>query len=165
MTKRIPIDRIIDFAAGRLSREEALALFDQIERDEQASKDLEMITATMDLLDKEGDSLSAQRVARPPAVSSQIRALISSLFAKFRAHPVLSGVAGFTFVFAALMIMIPPSSPYGTLASLHDVDFGATVRGVESEDFEAACGLYREGKYEEAIKLFERYIRAFPRST
>jgi outer membrane protein assembly factor BamD (BamD/ComL family) len=62
------------------------------------------------------------------------------------------------------MILVPPSSPYSELASLREFDFGATVRGVELEEFELAFSLYREGRYEESIGLFERYIRAFPRS-
>ena len=164
MSKRIPINRIVDFAAGRLSREESLALLDRIEQDEQASKDLEMVAATMDLLENEGDALSAGSLRQPDTVSFRLHSFVSSLVPKFRAHPVLSGAAAFALVLVALMIMIPPSSPYGTLASLHDFDFGATVRGVELENFGAAFDLYREGKYGESIKLFERYIRAFPQS-
>ncbi len=162
MSERIPIGKIVDFAAGRLSREESLAVLDQIEHDEQASQDLELVASMMDLEEKERIVLAAEVAGQHATMLSRLRSLVFPVLPKFRAHPVLSGAAAFAVVFAALMIMLPLSSPYGTFASLHDFDFGATVRGVELEDFDVAFDLYREGKYEESIKLFERYIRAFP---
>src|SRR5512141_3417711 len=98
MGKRIPIDRIVDFAAGRLSKEEALALLDRIENDEQASRDLEMVTAAMDLFEKEGEALSAERTVEPEPLLVRARAFVTSILLKMRAHPVLSGAAAFAFV-------------------------------------------------------------------
>jgi tetratricopeptide (TPR) repeat protein len=164
MRKKIPIDRIVDFASGQLSREESLALLNEIEHDQQASQDLDLIASMMDVVETEGDNLFAEKTAKPESVFSRLRSFGSSLLPKLRAHPVLSGAAAFAAVLAAIMVMLPQSSPYGTMASVRDYDFGATVRGVELEDFNAAFDLYREGEYEESIKLFERYIRAFPRS-
>jgi len=164
MRKKIPISKIVDFAAGRLSREESLALLDEIEHDQHASQDLDLIASMMDVIEKEGDGLLAERVARPVTFRSQLRSFVSSLVPKIQAHPVFSGAAAFAAVFAALMLLLPPSSPYGTLASLRDFDFGATVRGIELQGFDVAFDLYREGDYEESAKMFERYIRAFPRS-
>jgi hypothetical protein len=54
MSEKIPIDKIVDFAAGRLSREESLALLDQIEHDPQASQDLDLIASMMEVIDKDG---------------------------------------------------------------------------------------------------------------
>jgi hypothetical protein len=164
MRKRVSIDKIVDFAAGRLSREDSLALLDRIEHDEQASQDLDLVTSMMNVMEKEGDALSAERVAKREDLLSRVWSGVSSLLPRLHAHPVLSGAAAFALVLAALMILLPPSSPYGALASLRDFDFAATVRGVDLEDFEAAFDLYRGGKYKESVKLFERYLRAFPRS-
>ncbi len=164
MSKKIPIARIVDFASGRLGREESLALLKEIEHDQQASQDLDLIASMMDVIEAGGDSLFEENAAKPAGVFSRLRSFGSSLLPKLQSHPVLSGAAAFAAVFAALMLMLPQSSPYGTMASLRDFDFGASVRGVELEDFDVAFELYREGKYEESIRLFERYIRAFPRS-
>ena len=164
MNEKIPIDRIVDFAAGRLSREESLALLEQIERDPQASQDLDLIASMMEVVDKDGKELFGGARETVPSVFSRVRSAITSILPKLRSHPVLSGAAAFAAAFGALMLLIPASSPYGTVASLHDFDFGATVRGVEVEEFNVGFDLYREGKYEETIRLFERYIRAFPNS-
>jgi hypothetical protein len=164
MKKKIPVDKIVDFASGRLSREESLAILDVVEEDEQASADFEMVTSIMGVVEEEGAALSAERSRRQEKSHFWLWELLASLGHKFRVHPVLSGAASFAIVLALLMIMVPHSSPYGVLASTDDFDFGATVRGVDLEDFEVPFAMYGEGKYEESIRLFERYIRAYPRS-
>lgn len=165
MSKRIPIARIVDFAGGRLSREESLALLDRIEHDKQASQDLDLVASMMDVVAKEGDALSTERAVGQKPLLARIRSYVSSILPEFRSHPVLSGSAAFALALAALMILLPPSSPYGSLASLHDFDFAATIRGVGPVEFEVAFDQYREGNYEESARLFERYTRAFPHST
>jgi tetratricopeptide (TPR) repeat protein len=164
MSEKIPIDKIVDFAAGRLSREESLALLDQIEHDPQASQDLDLIASMMEIIDKDGKELFKSRPEVFSSFFSRLKAIISSAALKLRSHPVLSGAVAFAAVFVALMLMLPPSSPYGNLASLNDFDLGATVRGVGLEEFNVGFDLYHRGNYEESIRLFERYIRAFPKS-
>jgi hypothetical protein len=165
MGKQIPIDQIVDFAGGRLSREEALALLDRIEHDERASEELDLVASMMDVVVKEGDALSAERTAARKPLLARMRSFGSSLLPEMQSHPILSGTAAFALALAALMILLPPSSPYGSLASLDDFDFAATVRGVGTGEFEVAFDQYREGKYEESARLFDRYTRAFPHST
>ena len=161
MTSRVPLDKIVDLASGRLGKEEALALLDQLEHDEHASRDLDLVTSMMDVVEQEGDALAVERSSRPATILSRLRSFADSLTPRLKAHPVLSGVAAFAAVFGALMIVVPSSSPYGPLASMQDFNFGATVRGVDLEDFSSAFDLYQKGKYDDSIRLFERYIRAF----
>ena len=164
MSRNIPIGKIVDFAAGRLSREESLALLEVIEHDRQASQDLELIASLMDVVEKDGEELFEGEILDHPRVLSRLRSFASNLLQRLRAHPVLSGAAAFAVVFAAVMLMLPMSSPYGSIASVRDFDFGASVRGVELEEFAVAFELYRQGRFDESARQFERYLRAFPRS-
>jgi tetratricopeptide (TPR) repeat protein len=164
MKKRIPVSRIVDLARGELSPEESLKLLQEIEQDERASRDLDIVASMVDVVDREGDSLFAAGSTRAETLSSRATSFIVSIARWLKGRPVYAGVAAFVVVFALIVIMLPPASPYASLASIREFDFSATVRGVELADVEAALEHYREGRYQEAIKLLERYVRAFPRS-
>lgn len=165
MSKRVPTSKITDFAAGHLNREESLALLAEIERDEDASRELDLVASMMEVSRREGADLFVEPGLERARVHSLFLSLVWDwLFPKFREYPALSGVVAFAVVLALLLALVPPSSPYGDFASVRDFDYGETVRGVDLPELERALGLCNRGEYEDAAKLFERQARAFPRS-
>jgi tetratricopeptide (TPR) repeat protein len=54
------------------------------------------------------------------------------------------------------------TSKYYPLTVIDRVALEPTTRGQVDEEYDRACGLVALGKYTEAIRAFERFIRAYP---
>ena len=151
-----------DFALGRLSPEESLKLLDEIENDPEASRQLELVTELMNVVDSHGAEVFEGRIP-VGMVSTRWSNLGAGLMRFFKARKfAMATVTGALCVAAASVVIVShlTSPGYFALAKVDGADYITRVRGLD--DFADAHALLDAGETELAIKSLERYTRAFP---
>lgn len=166
MKRRVKSAAISDLVLGKLSPEESMRLIEQMENDPGASEDLELATEMLNVAGESGGDIF-ERAQVPgsvhPAVHEGLRPYVKRFLGEGRIR-VPAGIAGATavLVIAVLIARSQISNPYDALARVDPLECQMTVRGPGDEEFGRGYREFSAGNYDEAIRLFERYIRAFP---
>ncbi len=167
MRQRIALSVLVDFAAGRLSPEEALHVLDELERDKEASA---IVDTTIDLLEasnEDGKWLFGPQIAER---SSRLWPVLAVQRWKQKAKTMrwrfAGAVASLALCLAAFIVFRnPPSQLMAREASVTEGDLHFLVRGGTITEIEWASHLLNTGHPSEAIDLLEWYIRAFHNSS
>ena len=168
MGKKIDRNKIVDLTLGNLSPEESLKLLEEIETDPDASHDLELANAVLNFVQVHGKEVfgpekasTSSRAFRWDAILLKVQDVIRR---KRFAYPAILALG--TFVMLALLVTASHVSTgkYYQLTKIDEVEFGARLRGPGKEDFALASDYLLQGRYDESIRLLERYIRAYPGS-
>jgi hypothetical protein len=168
MTKeqKIPHSSIADLALGKLPPEEALRVLEAIERDPEASKELDIQTELINLAAIEGREIfDAASPIRPyyaqkrwwdrPAFHGLLRGPLVPLGALVTAAVIWIGLS----IGSSLT-----RPPYDELAQIARSDQEFRTRGDTRDELAAVPALCSEGRFDDVIRLSERFIRAYPSS-
>ena len=163
MEKTIRSSTIIDFAHGRLSPEESLALLARLDNDPQASESLNLV---VDIMNEASDPTSSLFLGRQAEHVSHLRRVVQSVIDTIRAHPVLTPVGGLGVLAAALAIVIMASlftaNRFEELAGIDRTAFNWNARGNDNSDLAGAYLYFTNGDYERSLGLLGRYLRESP---
>jgi hypothetical protein len=157
-------DRLVDMSMGKLSPQESLDLFVEIERSEEQSKRLDVVAQIVDLAVSPGDD-NVLRFS-PLHRGSLLNRLAWRIGETFERRPLLYPLAGlFLLAFAALCVAFANSlwvSPYEGLTGIDRTAFAWQVRGGEEEDIGLAYRDFTRGEYGRSAEHLERYLRFHP---
>ena len=160
VVERSQFNDLVDLAMGRLSPEDSLKAFEELERTHDVSKDLDVIVDLIHLASDPRENVfsSSDRLRSPwwRFVALWIRE-------RSAIHPILypSGiVAGFLIALALLLaIFIPKGNRYEELLGIDRTVFEWNIRGVGDRDVAIGYHFFTEGEYSKCILHLERYIR------
>lgn len=164
--KKIPHYSIADLALGKLPPDEALKLLEAIESDPDASKELDVQTELINLVSAEGKEIfEPARSTRPSFV--QKRWLDRLTLLGFSRWP--SVALGAAAIVALLWIGLSLGSsltrpPYDEMAQIERTDQEFRTRGVTYDELSVIPALCSEERFDDVIRLCERFIRAYPAS-
>jgi tetratricopeptide (TPR) repeat protein len=167
MAEHVNRAKLSDLVLGHLSPEESLRLIDQMESDPESSSELEFYVEAANYAATSGAEVfgtvytRAQRGQSPRGVEESLASWIPSWRPD---RLVLAGALALVlclFIFGAGWLL---ESRYAGLASVERPQFEVLVRSGQQEDVDIAYRLLNAGKREEALRLLERYVRAFPES-
>ncbi len=155
------ISSLVDLVQGSLSPEVSLATLDEVDANPDLSKDLEFIIAIDGFVREEGEEIFATRQTslRTHVVGLERIWLSPRVRVRFW-YTVVSTVL-LTLVGITIMSRFE-SSRYFELACVQQPETDVNVRGPVTDDFESARRRFRSGDHDEAIRILERHIRAFP---
>jgi hypothetical protein len=142
-------DRLIAFARGKLSREESLRVLEEVEDNEQLSRELEEVLLLMRATEEQ--ERSKEESWRRGVIREPVFRYL------FRVAAVL--VVAFASVFAVSELT---KNRYHDLATVDDSDFSVRWRGEVDEGIELARREYNGGDHDAAIGTLERIIQARP---
>ncbi len=164
--KRIPDYSIADLALGKLPPEEALRLLEAVERDPEASKELDIQAELVNLVSTEGKEIfEPARSLRPSFVQK-----MWSEGPTFRTFPRgLSVPLGALATAAVLWVGLSVVSsltrpPYDGLAQIARSDLEFKTRGDMRDELALVPALCSEGRFDDVIRISERFVRAYPAS-
>jgi hypothetical protein len=164
MKKKTQHLSLIDFAKGRLSPEESLRIIDTIEEDRSASEELEAIAKVMTIVDERGDELFGE----DPVLGKAPARIFGHLREHLQHLRLPSPAFSLAVLFLTLIGLVAASrltrSPYFELTAIGKLEFESLDRGPGAEDFAVARRRFAEGRYEDAIRVLERFTRALPNS-
>ncbi|MCK5573537.1 MAG: hypothetical protein KAJ12_12290, partial [Bacteroidetes bacterium] len=156
--------KLSDLVLGHLSPEESLRLIDQIESDPEASSDLEFYVEAVNFAATEVFGTVHRRAQRGKYPRGVEESLATWLPLRRPDRLILVGALALVlclFLFGAGWLL---ESRYAGLAGVERPQFEVLIRSGEQEDVDIAYRLLNAGKHEEALRLLERYVRAFPES-
>jgi hypothetical protein len=155
---------IVDFAHGRLAREESLGLLESIEKDPRASKDLDLV---VDLMNEASDPQSDMFMSPAFHQRSFLVRTLGAFIQSFRSHPILYPVGTFGCVLAALVIVISmnllSANKLDELTGIDRTAFTWNARGTDNSDIAGAYLCFTNGEYAKSLSLLDRYLRMEPR--
>ena len=155
--------KLVDLASGRLPAEEVLEILDKLEHDPEASEELDLIVALMDVSKAEGANIFEGAGYRVPETHPRWRQVLEGTIEGMGRKKIAFGLAGAAVLIAGLFLSSSiTTSKYLELAEQAKPEFDIPLRGPAAEDFTQARQLFVEGKYDESIRTMERHIRAFP---
>jgi len=159
--------KLSDLALGHLTPEESLRLLDRIEGDPDASEELDLYIEMVNLAEARGDEIFGARPDRVggDGVFSGVRESAPAWVQSLRPAYVLRVAA--VLLIPVLMLVGADwmlTSSYAELARVERPEFNVMVRAGEQEDIDLAYRLLDAGQHEEALRLLERFARAFPES-
>ena len=158
---------VSDLALGHLSPEESLRLLDRIESDGEASAELELHIGLVNLAQSRGEEIFRIRPNRAGAegFSPGVRESTPVWVPSIRPAILLRAAA---LLLVPVLLLVGAdrliTDPYAHLARVEKPEFSVLVRAGEREDVNLAYRLLDAGQYDEALRLFERFARAFPGS-
>ena len=159
---------VCDFVMGRLSPEESLAVLEELERDPEASKELDDVAEILNFVMIQGEEIFDARKYRTSRVPFALRKILLSVEAFFEeqrfAIPVIAVFLVSILVGSFMIVSRLTTSEYFSLTSIENLGFESSVRGPGVHDFDLAYEAFSKDQFEEAIRLLERYIRAYPKS-
>ena len=160
------MDQITDFALGKLSPERSLQVLEEMERDPAGSRRLDVVADMVRLGTEHGDE-----IFQVPAATSVWSERVSRAFRR----PVRSGTISYRWarpvlacmILLALAAILEISSEFSTsryyaLTTIDRLALEQNTRGQGGPEYAAGCGLVSRGKYTDAIRTFERFLRAYP---
>ena len=159
--KKTNINSIIDLAKGNLSPEDSLKVLEEVNRNPEASRELDDVSNLMNFVAVEGESVFEEPEHSAAAKPWRWRELFGS---RILASPITAVAAAFVLLVGFVLASSLTTSKYYDLTQMDGLEFESRVRGPGQEDFAIAYQHFSEGRYDESIRLLERYIRAFPHS-
>ncbi len=166
MKNKIARQSITDLTLGKLSPEESLKLLEAIEQDPSASQELEFASEMLNFTRAHGKETfepMKSSIARDALVNRTIAERLEGYLGQTRAARWATGFVALCVVICGLVVVSSlTADKYYPLASIEGFEIESTVRGPGQEDLTTAQNLYRQGDLEGALRLLERYIRAFP---
>lgn len=164
MKKKPSLTSLVDFANGRLTPEESLEILDHLEKDSEASKELETIARVLNYVEKRGDEEFAAGARATSAHAIGFRNW-GGLFNHWKLpSPAFSLVVILLFLAGVVVASRLTTSPYYELTSIGPMEFESLERGPGAEDFAVAQRRFAERRYDDAIRVLERFTRALPNS-
>jgi hypothetical protein len=164
--KKIPDYSIADLALGKLPPEEALRMLEAIERDPEASKELDIQAELVNLASSEGKEIfEPARSLRP----SLLQKMWSEGVA-FRTFPrgllvPLGALATVAVLWVGLSVVSSLTRPpYDGLAQIARSDLEFRTRGDMRDELALVPALCSEGRFDDVVRLSERFVRAYPAS-
>jgi hypothetical protein len=162
MKRAIRTSTLVDFARGRLSPEDSLKILDNIESSTDHSSELEAVIDVMNVSDERGEVLY-QREANAQERNGQGETFLQRLLPKKGRLSPAFALGGVVVVILGVLIGIRLStSDYYALAETGELRIESVVRGPGAEDFEVARQRIERNDIHGAIRVLERYTRAFP---
>ena len=159
---------ISDLALGILSPEESLKILEEVEKNPQASMELELATDLLNFVALEGKELFERKqatvYARRSAVKSIVWKINDLLGARRFAYPLAALVVLMILIGGLALTSFLTTSEYYPLTVIQRLDFESRVCGPGLQDFDMAYEAFSRGQYDETVRLLERFIRAFPES-
>jgi tetratricopeptide (TPR) repeat protein len=159
--------KLSDLALGHLTPEESLRLLDRIEDDPIASEELDLHIEMVNTVKAGGDEIFGARQDRTAGEGffSGVRESAPTWAQSLRlAYVLRATVALLVPILILLGVDWVLRDPYAELAQVEGPEFNVLVRAGGQEDIDLAYRLLDAGQREEALRLFERYARAFPQS-
>ena len=166
MKSTIPVSTLVDLAAGRLEPIEALGLLGRLDRDSVAS---EILNCAIDLTaasHEEGDSFCPDH----PSVESKGTFVPSASESIYRIREwslyrfVFLGATIVLLFFMMVLSICPLADSLARRAQVTDDEVLFSVRGTTGNEIDVAMILLADHRNEDAAKLLEWFIRAFPTS-
>jgi hypothetical protein len=153
---------LVDFARGKLSPEDSWKILDSIESTPDHSSELEVIIDVMNVSEERGELLYRQD-ANAQERSGQAETFLQRLLPKkVRLSPAFA-LGGVVVVILGMLVGIRLStSDYYALAETGELRIESVVRGPGAEDFEVARQRIERNDIPGAIRVLQRYTRAFP---
>ena len=150
---------IADFVNGKLPPEESLAFLERIERDPKLSAQLEAANLLANAADAYGEAFLPSKVK---VAGIHLPFLPAWLVSRKVAYGFLAlAVCLFTLI-GLFTVRWSISLRYASLTRLDPIEIEASTRGAAANEFERAGQLYGQGRVDDAIEVFERFIRAYP---
>ncbi len=161
------MNHIADFALGKLTPEESLRVLDALERDSVASRRLDLVADIVRASAAYGEEIFESRLVRAGfwnklghVLAGRARA---ALAARWWTRPAFASAGAVVLILAALAgVSHLATSRYYPLTTIERLAMEPTTRGPVEAEYAGACRLVAQGKYPEAIRAFERFIRAYP---
>jgi tetratricopeptide (TPR) repeat protein len=168
MGKNTDRNRIVDLALGKLSPEESLKLLEEIETDPDASRELELANTVLNFVHLHGEEVFGPEKASMPSKAIQWDAILLNGREFFRrkrfAYPAVVALGALAILGVLVTASHFSTSRYYRLTKIDEMEFDTRLRGPGQEDFVLASDYLLNRRYDESIRVLERYIRAFPRS-
>jgi hypothetical protein len=162
MKRTIRTSTLVDFARGKLSPEDSLKVLDEIESSKEHSSELEAVIDVMNVSDEQGEVLYRRDACAPERDGKAETFLQRLLPQKGRLSPAFAVVGAFVVILGVLVGIRISTNDYYALAETEELRIESVVRGPGAEDFEVARQRIERNDLEGAIRVLERYTRAFP---
>jgi len=162
--KKKPDYSMADLVMGNVPPDEALRMLEAIERDPVASKELDLQTDLLNLASSEGKEIfEPAPFVRPSPVP-----WLDRLPFRFPPRSVLVPLGALASVavlwFGLWSISSLTRPPHDELAQIGRSDLEFRTRGDMRDELAAVPALCSEGRFDDVIRLSERFIRAYPAS-
>ncbi len=167
MKSNIPVSKLVEFASGRLTPEEGLDLLGTIEGDPHASK---MLEKTIELLDIAGDadrrdlSVPAEGGAQSVRVVREKATNAFHWATSSRPRLALIGIGVIVAIAAVVISPLPTEARLAAKALPTDDEVHTVARGVERGEVDLAAHLLAGQRFDDAARVLEWYVAAFPNS-
>ncbi len=167
MKPNIPVSRLVEFASGKLTPEEGIELLATIEEDPRASK---MLEKTIELLDIAGESDRKNDISPVHDRGHGIRVVREKAAGVFRwaaqSRPRLAliGLGVIAGIAAVAISPLPGEAKLAARALPTDDEVHMVARGAERGEVELAAHLMAGERFEDAARVLDWYISAFPNS-
>ena len=158
----IDTTRISDLVLGRLSPEDSLRLLEEIERDPEASQELEARARLLAHVKGGGEVLFAGRdFARGRSIATKARR-------RWLSQP--AGGYALAAAVVVLIVLLPTASyltrgPFVEMARVDRPQYEAVLRSEGDSDIDLAVRMLRGGHLKESLLLLERFCRAYPENS
>jgi tetratricopeptide (TPR) repeat protein len=157
-----------DLALGKLSPEESLRLMEELEHDPEGSEELDFHVDLINFVAEHGAEVFDRAAIAPEACTHRPSALPKGTAAVLRGRQIVFRVAALAFLCVTVgclaLVSHLTKSKYYELAIVDETTYDMHVRAAQHDDVRAAQDLFVSGRYEESIRLLERFIRAYPES-
>jgi hypothetical protein len=161
--KDLPISDLVN---GMLTREEALRLMEEVERDPEVSQQLDIQVELLNLARSPGESVFRSSAAQESVFGRFLRAITARLgvvLAARRSLVVVGVAVAFVLVGAGVLtIRSVAANPYARLAEVRETDLPFRARSESDADLVAATELVAVQDYAAAAQRFERFLRMYP---
>ncbi|MFQ5797915.1 MAG: tol-pal system YbgF family protein [Bacteroidota bacterium] len=168
MKKERNTSSIRDLALGKLSPEESLKVLEKLERNPEASEELDVVADLMNFVAIQGEGLFEREQDAVFVGESSAKRIVWKVEELLRPKKLAYPIAALVVLFVLMSVLVVASalttSRYYSLTKIDRLEFESRVRGPGLQDFAMAYQSFSESRYDEAIRLLERFIRAFPQS-
>ncbi len=168
MKKEQNMSSIRDLALGKLSPEESLKVLEELERNPEASEELDVVADLMNFVALQGEDFFEREQDAVFMGESSAKRIVwkieEFLRPKRLAYPIAASVVLFVLMSVLVVASALTTSRYFPLTKIDRLEFESRVRGPGLQDFAMAYQSFSERRYDETIRLLERFIRAFPQS-
>ncbi|MEK6571463.1 MAG: outer membrane protein assembly factor BamD, partial [Bacteroidota bacterium] len=151
-----------------LSPEDSLKVLEELEQSPDASAELEAVANLLNFVATHGKEVFEREREATPARSSLVGGIIQRLegFLHSRrfSYPIAAILVVFVVIGGLMVVSSLTTSEYYPLTQIERQEFESRVRGPGLQDFTMAYQAFSEARYDETIRLLERFIRAFPKS-
>lgn len=161
------MNQVTDFALGKLTPQESLRVLDLLDGDAEASRHLDFVSDIVRVGAEYGEEIFESRLA-PAGYWGRLwfvttRWLRSAMTSRWWIRPAFASALSIVLLMGTLEIVSHAvTSRYYQLTTIDRLALEPTTRGQVDAEYDGACRLVAQGRYTDAIRAFERFIRAYP---